>query len=76
MPLTQCDAGHALMLTLVGSLRALADDFSLAVLLTNHTAGGRDGAVGSLKPALGETWKSQRAQRDAVCKPATHAHRA
>jgi hypothetical protein len=29
--------------------------------ITNHTVSGRDGDTGSLKPALGETWKSQRA---------------
>ena len=36
--------------------------------MTNHTVSGRDGDTGSLKPALGETWKSQRAlRRCCVC---------
>jgi hypothetical protein len=34
-----------------------------ALQMTNHTVSGRDGDTGSLKPALGETWKSQRALR-------------
>jgi RAD51-like protein 3 len=51
--------GHALMLSLSHALRALADERSMAVLVTNHTVGGRGGDAGSLKPALGETWKSQ-----------------
>lgn len=29
-----------------------------AVLVVNHTVSGRDGDCGSLKPALGESWKS------------------
>jgi len=51
--------GHAVMVTLAAALRALADDFSIAVLCTNHTVAGREGVAGSLKPALGESWKSQ-----------------
>jgi hypothetical protein len=79
---TKHSQGHALMLSLAGALRALADEHNVAVLvraaahcctdglsipplllrqLTNHTVSGRDGEEGSLKPALGETWKSQRA---------------
>ena len=54
--------GHALMQSLACALRALAQDAGVAVLVTNHTVSGREGdAPGSLKPALGETWKSQRA---------------
>jgi hypothetical protein len=49
------------MLTLSGTVRALAQDLGIAVLVINHTVSGRDGDAGSLKPALGETWKSQRA---------------
>jgi len=49
------------MLTLSGAVRALAQDLGIAVLVINHTVSGRDGDAGSLKPALGETWKSQRA---------------
>ena len=60
-------SGHAQMLSLAGALRGLAEDFSLAVLCTNHTVGGRDGEPGSLKPALGETWKSQRALLPPSC---------
>ena len=51
--------GQALMLSLADTLRALAEERSMAVLVTNHTVGGRDGDQGSLKPALGETWRSQ-----------------
>ena len=50
------------MQSLACTLRALAQDAGVAVLVTNHTVSGREGdAPGSLKPALGETWKSQRA---------------
>jgi hypothetical protein len=59
---TLSPAGHALMQSLACTLRALAQDAGVAVLVTNHTVSGREGdAPGSLKPALGETWKSQRA---------------
>ena len=65
---TKHSQGHALMLSLASALRAFAQDCNAAVLVTNHTVSGRDGEAGSLKPALGETWKSQRA-----CQPSSFA---
>ncbi len=45
------------------AVRALLLPLSLCApaQMTNHTVSGRDGDTGSLKPALGETWKSLRA---------------
>lgn len=50
--------GHALMVSLMYALRAVAEERGCAVLVTNATVSGREGGEGSLKPALGETWKS------------------
>ncbi|KAK6935932.1 DNA recombination and repair protein Rad51-like, C-terminal [Dillenia turbinata] len=47
--------GHALMISVGILLKKLANEYDIAVLVTNHMV-GRDG--GTLKPALGDSWKS------------------
>ncbi|CAI5501521.1 unnamed protein product [Closterium sp. Naga37s-1] len=46
--------GHALMMSLSRMIRLLANEFGLAVLITNHSVSSEDG---TFKPALGESWK-------------------
>ncbi|CAI5466888.1 unnamed protein product [Closterium sp. Yama58-4] len=46
--------GHALMISLSRMIRLLANEFGLAVLITNHSVSSEDG---TFKPALGESWK-------------------
>lgn len=53
--------GRSLLLSLGGGFKAVADELRVAVLITNHTVSGRDREQGTLRPALGEAWKSQRA---------------
>ncbi|CAN1230769.1 DNA repair protein RAD51 homolog 4 [Linum grandiflorum] len=48
--------GRALMTSLGFLLKKLAHEHNIAVLVTNHMVGAGEG--GSLKPALGESWKS------------------
>lgn len=48
-------SGHALMISAGFLLKKLAYEYNLAVLVTNHMVGGEGG---TLKPALGESWKS------------------
>ncbi|CAN1808581.1 DNA repair protein RAD51 homolog 4 [Linum perenne] len=47
--------GHGLMASLGVLLKKLAHEYNIAILVTNHMVGGEGG---SLKPALGESWKS------------------
>lgn len=47
--------GHMLMSALSRTLKRLAAQHRLAVLVTNHTVSGPDGRP---KPALGESWRS------------------
>ncbi|ONK76985.1 uncharacterized protein A4U43_C02F1930 [Asparagus officinalis] len=47
--------GRLLMISAGFLLKKLADEYNLAVLVTNHMVSGEGG---SLKPALGESWKS------------------
>ncbi|GJP41099.1 hypothetical protein CLOM_g1149 [Closterium sp. NIES-68] len=46
--------GHALMMSLSRMIRSLANEFGVAVLITNHSVSSEDG---TFKPALGESWK-------------------
>jgi len=61
--------GRSLLLSLAGAFKAVADELRVAVLITNHTVSGRDRDQGTLRPALGETWKSQRACAGCQCLP-------
>ncbi|KAJ9543650.1 hypothetical protein OSB04_023357 [Centaurea solstitialis] len=47
--------GHALMVSVGYLLKELADKHNIAVVVTNHMVGGEGG---TLKPALGESWKN------------------
>ncbi|XP_076891072.1 DNA repair protein RAD51 homolog 4-like [Bidens hawaiensis] len=47
--------GHALMVSVGYLLKKLADRHNIAVVITNHMVSGEGG---SLKPALGESWKN------------------
>ncbi|XP_024975131.1 DNA repair protein RAD51 homolog 4 isoform X2 [Cynara cardunculus var. scolymus] len=47
--------GHALMVSVGYLLKELADRHNIAVVVTNHMVGGEGG---TLKPALGESWKN------------------
>ncbi|GJX69103.1 DNA repair protein RAD51 homolog 4 isoform X1 [Tanacetum coccineum] len=47
--------GHALMVSIGYLLKELADKHNIAVVVTNHMVSGEGG---TLKPALGESWKN------------------
>ncbi|KAI3667628.1 hypothetical protein L6452_42699 [Arctium lappa] len=47
--------GHALMVSVGYLLKELADRHNIALVVTNHMVGGEGG---TLKPALGESWKN------------------
>ncbi|MQM06529.1 hypothetical protein Taro_039353 [Colocasia esculenta] len=47
--------GRSLMISTGFALKRLANEHNLSVLVTNHMVGGEGG---TLKPALGESWKS------------------
>lgn len=47
--------GHALMMKCGQTLRKIASENNVCVLVTNHTVAGENG---SPKPALGESWKA------------------
>ncbi|PKI36394.1 hypothetical protein CRG98_043176 [Punica granatum] len=47
--------GRALMISTGSLLKKLAHEYNIAVLVTNHTVGGNRGTI---KPALGESWKT------------------
>ncbi|PWA59538.1 Rad51 domain-containing protein [Artemisia annua] len=47
--------GHALMVSIGYLLKELADRHNIAVVVTNHMVSGEGG---TLKPALGESWKN------------------
>ncbi|WVZ61325.1 hypothetical protein U9M48_011223 [Paspalum notatum var. saurae] len=47
--------GRAMMISVAMTLKKLADEHNLSVLVTNHMVSAGNGAV---KPALGESWKA------------------